>query len=162
MGQTGTGEHRQLLSANQGIQSVNGGNTRLNKLAGVVPSGGIQRFAVDVHALFGDDFRPAVPGTAHAVKHPAQHVHAYAQLNTPAQEAHGAVVNAQAVAGFEHLHQGLVAVHFQHLAGTLFAVGLGDLHQLVIGDPGDAFHQHQGAHHLFDGMVFLQHQACPP
>ena len=80
----------------------------------------------------------------------------------PAQEAHGAVVNAQAVAGFEHLHQGLVAVHFQHLAGTLFAVGLGDLHQLVIGDPGDAFHQHQGAHHLFDGMVFLQHQACPP
>ena len=84
VGQTAAREHRQFLPAYQGVQAVNSGDARLDKLAGIVPGGGVQRLAVDVPAYLGDDGGAAVARFAHAVKHAAQHVHGQGQLNAPA------------------------------------------------------------------------------
>ena len=48
MGQTGAGEHRQLLSPNQRVQPVNGRNARLDELSRIVPGGRVHRRTVDV------------------------------------------------------------------------------------------------------------------
>ena len=55
-----------------------------------------------------------------------------------------------------------VAIHFQHFAGTNFAVRLMDFHQLIVGHAADAFHQHQRANDLFNRMVLFEHQPSPP
>ena len=72
MGQAGAGEDGQLLSPHQGVQPVDGGDARLDKLVGVVPGGGVHGQAVDVPVLVGQDGGAAVDGLAHAVEHPAQ------------------------------------------------------------------------------------------
>ena len=157
MRQAGAGEHRQLLTTYQGVQSVNGGNAGLDKLAGVVTCSRVQRLAVNVHPLFRNQLRTIVLRTTHAVEHTSQHIHGYAQLDGTTQEAGRGIGNAQAVGRFEQLHQCLIPVHFQHLAGAFFPVALGDFNQFIVGDPGDAFHQHQRAYHFFNRMVFLEH-----
>ena len=160
--QTRAGEHRQLLTANQRVQTVNGGNARLDKFTRIVARGGIQRFAVDIHPHFGNQLRAAILWLAHAVENAAEHVHRDAQFNAAPQKTRRGVGDAQAVGGFKQLHHRLVAIHFQHFAGTNFAVRLMDFHQLIVCHAADAFHQHQRANDLFNRMVLFEHQPSPP
>ena len=162
MGQAGPAENWQLLAPDQGVQSVDGGDARLDELVGVVPGGGVHGQAVDVPVLLGQNLRAAVDGLAHAVEHPAQHVAGHAQLEGVAQEAHLGLLQVDAGGGLEQLHHGVVAVDLQHLAAADGAVGQLDLAQLVIGDAGHAAHHHQGAVDLLYGTVFLDHSSAPP
>src|SRR5699024_4365258 len=113
--QTGTGEDGQLLTADQGVQAVDGGNTGLDKLVGVVAGGGVHGQAVDVPVFGGQDLRSAVDGMAHAVEDAAQHIVGHRQLQRVAQKADLGVGQIDTGGGLEELHHGVVAVDFQHL-----------------------------------------------
>ena len=162
MGQAGAGEDGQLLTTDQGVQAVDGGNTGLNKLVGVVPGGGVHCQAVDVPELLGQDVGAAVDGPAHAVEDPAQHIAGDAQLQGVAQETDLGLLQVDAGGGLEELDHGVVAVDLQHLAVTQVTVGQLDLAQLVVGDPLDLLDQHQRAVDLLDGTIFTDHASSPP
>ena len=74
VGQAGAGEDGQLLSADQSVQSVDGGDPRLNELVWVVPGGWVHGQTVDVPVFVRQDGGAAIDGLAHAVEHPAQHI----------------------------------------------------------------------------------------
>ena len=162
VGQAGAGEDGQLLSPDQGIQSVDGGDARLDKLVGVVPGGGVHGQAVDVPVLVAQNGGAAVNGPAHAVEHPAQHVHGHAQLQGMSQEADPGLGQIDAGGALKQLDHGGVAVDLQHLAAADRAVGELDLTQLVVGDALYPLHHHQRAGNLLDGLVFPNHSASSP
>ncbi|MPM66322.1 hypothetical protein SDC9_113229 [bioreactor metagenome] len=87
MRQAGAGEHRQFLSANQRVEPVDRGDTRLNELAGVISRGGVHGRTVDVQVLFRNQRRPFVDGLAHAVKDSAEHIGSNVQLNALAEKS---------------------------------------------------------------------------
>ena len=78
MGQTGSGEDRQLLAAHQRVQTVDGRNTGLDEFLRVVAGRRVHRQTVDVVAAVGQNLRTVVNGAAEAVENTTQHVFAYA------------------------------------------------------------------------------------
>ena len=74
------------MAADQGVQPVNGRDTRLNELIGVVAGGGIHGQTVDIPILVGQDGWAAVNRLPHAVEHPAQHISGHPQLKRVSQE----------------------------------------------------------------------------
>ena len=99
---------------------------------------------------------------AHAVEHTAQHIRGHAQLNAMAQETHLGLGQVDTGGAFEQLHQGVGAVHFQHLAPAHLSRRQLDFRQFVISDLVHALHQHQRAGHFLYGTVFLNHASLPP
>ena len=162
MGQTGAGEDGKLLAADQGVQTVDGGDAGLDELVGVVTGSGIHGQAVDIPVLLRQNVRTAVDGLAHAVEDAAQHVAGDAQLQGVPQEADLGVGQVDTGGGLEELDHGGVAIDLQHLAPAGGAIMELHLHQLVI---GDAFHltdHHQRADDLLYGTVFTDHASSPP
>ena len=162
MGQTGAGEYRQLLAADQGVQSVDGADAGLDEFGRIVAGSRVHGFAVDIPVFVGNDIRAAVDGTAHPVKHTAQHGRGYAQAHAVAQETGLGIVNLQALGAFKQLNQRLVAVDNQHLAAADLSVGLLDLHQFVVFDTLDLVNQHQGADDLANRLVIFTHRVRLP
>ena len=160
--QAGAGENRQLLAANQRVQAVNGGNTGLDELVGIVTGSGVHGQAVDVPVLFRQDLRAAVNGLAHAVEHPAQHIAGHAQLQGVSQKTNLGVRQIDPGGRLEELDYGGVAVDLQHLAPADGAVVQLDLHQFVIGDVFHHANHHQRAADLLNGFIFTDHSSSPP
>ena len=104
MRQTGSRENRQLLTPDQGIQTINGGHARLDELIGVISGCRIHRQTVDVPALVRQDLRSLVNGTAQAVEDAAQHIGRHAQLHGSSQETHLAVGQVNSRGVFIKLH----------------------------------------------------------
>ena len=159
VGQTGSGENRQLLPANQRIQAVNRGNARLNELSGVFPCRRINGRAVDVQTFFGNDFGAAVHGLAHAIEYASQNVRGNAEIQALAKETHFTFCKVDTCRAFKQLNQRRVAAYFQHPALSDFAVGKFDFAQLV---KFYAFHtgnQHQRAGNFLNRSVFLYHNS---
>ena len=161
VGQTGSGENGQLLATHQRIQTVDGGDARLDELIGVVTGGGIHRQTVDVQILLRQQSGAAVDGLAHAVKDTAQHIFGHCQLQGMPQKTDLGVPQVDAGGVFKQLHHGPVAVDLQHLASAQSAVGQLDLRQLVIGDALYLIHHHQRSVDLPDGAIFLHHCSSP-
>lgn len=159
--QTGAGEDGQLLAAHQRVQPVDGADTGLNELVGIVPGGGIHGQAVDVHVLVGQQGGAAVDRLTHAVEHTAQHVGGYAQLQGVSQKTDPGVPQIDTGGGVEQLHYGPVAVDLQHLAPAHLAAVQLDLRQLVVGDALHVLHHHQRPGDLVNGTVFLHHASSP-
>ena len=162
MGQAGAGENGQLLAPHQGVQPVDGGDARLDKLVGVVPGGGVHGQAVDVPVLVGQDGGAAVDGLAHAVEHPAQHIPGHPQLEGVPQESDFRFRQVDAGGVLKELDHGGVSVDLQHLAPADGAIAEFDLPQLVIGDPPDPVHHHQRAGDLLNRLIFPDHSALSP
>ena len=160
--QSGAGENRQLLSADQCIQAVNGRNAGLNKLLRIGPGRRVHGQSVDVHALLRQQLRSPVNGAAHTVKHTAQHIRGYAQLHGVPKETHLAGLQVNARGGIIELHQSIAAVDLQHLAAPLLSAGKGDLGHLIVGHVFHALHQHQRTRNLLYRSVFLRHISTPP
>ena len=162
MGQTGAGEHGQFLAPDQGVQAVNGGDTGLNELVGIVPGRRVGGQAVDVHLLFGQNRRAAVDGIAHAVKYAAKHILGYGKLGAVTQKADLGTGQVDAGGAFKQLDHGVGAIDLQHLAAADRAVGQLDFAQFVIGDVFYVADQHQRAGDFLYRAVFLNHQRSPP
>ena len=158
MGQTGSGEDRQLLAAHQRVQTVDGRNTGLDEFLRVVAGCRVHRQTVDVVAAVGQNLRAVVNGAAEAVENTPQHVFAYAQFHRSAEEAHAAVRKVDAGGAFKKLHQRVALVNFQHLAAALFTVCKFNFRQLVIRYVFNALYEHQRTCDLLYGSVFLWHQ----
>ena len=80
MRQTAHRKHGQFLTANERVQPVDCGNTRLDKLVGIIACGGVDRLAVDIHFLFGDNGRAVIARIAHTVEYASQHVLGHGKL----------------------------------------------------------------------------------
>ena len=157
VGQTAGGEDGQLLPAHQRVQSVDRGNTGLDKLLRIVARCRVDGQAVDIPALRGQDRGTVVDGAAQTVKHAPQHILRYAQLHAASQKPHLAVVQIDTGRVFKQLHQRVGAVDLQHLAAAFFAVLQLDFAQLVIGNAFHAADQHQRSGDFLDGTIFLRH-----
>ena len=72
--QTGGRKDRQLLSSDQGVQTVYRRYTGLDKFGWVITCSRIHRQAVDIQIFFGDQRRTAVLRTTHPVEHAAEHI----------------------------------------------------------------------------------------
>ena len=162
VGQSGAGEDGQLLAADEGVQSVNGGNAGLDELGGVSAGGGVHGKTVDVAVLLGDDGRAFVDRLAHAVEDTAEHILAHAELERMAEEADLALGKVDALRRLEELHDRAVALNFEHLAAPDAAVRQLDLRQLVVGDAIDVLHDHQRAGDLLNCLIFADHCSSPP
>lgn len=157
MRQAARGEDRQLLPTHEGVQPVDGGNARLDKLLRIAARHRVDWQAVDVHAFVWDNLRTAVNRAAETVEHAAEHILGYAKLHLAAEEAHLAVGEVDARGALEQLDKRIRPVNLQHTAAALFAAFQLDFAQFVIGDVLHVAHQHQGAGDFFYGSVFNWH-----
>ena len=80
MRQAAAGENRQFLAAGQGIHAVDGGNAGLDEFARVGAGGGVERLAVHVATVGGNDRRSSVARQSGAVEHAAEDVARNGQL----------------------------------------------------------------------------------
>ncbi len=161
MRQTGTREDRQLLAADQRVQSVNRGYTGLDELLRVYTSRRIHRQAVDIAALLRQDLRTAVDRVSYAVKDTAEHVAGNAQLHTSAQETYFTVGEVDSGVGLVQLNQRISSIDLQNLAAAFLAVGKLDLSQLIIGNILHTFYQHQRTCHFLYGSILFRHLLFP-
>ena len=157
VGQTRAGEDRQLLSAHQGIQTVNGGDTRLNKLGRIESCGGIDGRAVDIQGLCGNNGSTAVDGLAHAAENATEHILGNGKLYAVTGKTHTAVCKVKTCGGIEQLYKHVAAVDLKHAAASDLAVRQLDLAQLVKLDAVHLLDKHQRSCDLFYGSVFANH-----
>ena len=142
MRQAGGREDRQLLAAHKRVQAVNGGYARLNEFRRIVARRGIDRRAIDVKALIGNNGRSAVDRRSHAVEHASQNIARNGKLGAVSQKTHLTVRKVDAGGAFEQLHERVVAVDFQYLTAAHRAVRQFDFAELVILDALDLFDEH--------------------
>ena len=155
-------EYGKFLSSYKGIQSVDRGDTRLNKFVGIIARGGVDRLAVDIHCLFGNDGLAAVAGIPHAVEHASQHVAGNGKLLAVPQKAGAGIGDFQALRTLKELHDRLVAVDFQNLSSSDFAVRADNIDEFVIGDSLHAVYDHKGSDGFGYRLIFLKHLPSPP
>ena len=131
MRQAAAGEDRQLLAAGERVHAVNGGNASLDELARIGAGGGVERFAVDVAAVTGNDRRTPVARQAGAIEHAAKEIARDRQLERLIQETYPGALQVEFVGALEHFHQhGIVS---------------GADHQAVAQAPGVVFQLHTRA-----------------
>ena len=157
MGQTGSREDRQLLSADQCVQSVDGGNTGLDKLLRIASCRRIHGQTVDVHAGIRQNRRAVVNGIAKAVKDTSQHILRYAQLHAPSQETNLAVGQVDTCGALKQLYQCITSVDLQYLAPAGFPACKLDLSQFIVGDILYAAYQHQRACNFLYSSILFRH-----
>ena len=145
------------MSADEGVQSVDGADARLDKLVRVVAGDGVDGLTVDVYFLIGNDGSAAVFGAPHTVENSAEDVGAYGKLDGLAQKARFRGGYFQSRGAFKELDKGFVAVDLQYFSASFFAVFLLDLDEFVIFDAFDVFDEHQRSYDLTYGFVFFQH-----
>ena len=162
MRQTGAGENRQLLTTDQGIQTVDGRDAGLDKLVGIVPGSRVHGQAVDIPMGLSQDGRAVIDGFTHAGEDAAQHIAGHGQIQRTAQEANLRLAQVDTGGGLEELDNCLVAVDLQHLAAADLAVGQLNLAQFVVSDAGDAPDDHQRAGDFLDCTIFFNHQSASP
>ena len=162
VGQTRAREDGELLTADEGIQSVDGGDTRLDELGGVEAGGGVDGGTVDVQRLVRNQGRAVVDGFTHTVEHAAQHMLGHGQLHAVAGEAHLGLGQVQSCRGLKELYQHVTAVDLQDTATADFAIGKLDLTQLVVLDTLHLLDQHKGAGDFFYSLIFTDHVSVPP
>ena len=158
MGQTGGREYRQLLTSDEGVQSVDSGDTGLYELLGIASGCRIHRQAVDIHSLLGDYLGAAVYGSAESVKDAAEHIGRNAELHLPAGETHLAVGEVDSGGVFKQLNERVRAVDFEHAAAAGLAVCQLYLAEFVILDSLDLAHEHKRSRNLLNSSVFFRHQ----
>ena len=134
----------------------------MNELVGVIACGRVHGQAVDVPIFVGQNGGAAVDGHPHAVEHAAQHIFRNAHLQRVAQKTDFGFGEVDAGRVFKQLHNGRIAVHFQHLAAPDAAVAQLNLTQLVIGDPLHMVYHHQRAGNFVNGFIFANHSALSP
>ena len=74
MRQTGCGEDRQFLSADQSVQSIDCGHSCLNKLFRIASRRRVHRQTVDIHPGIRQDLRSVIYRAAQSVEHTAKHI----------------------------------------------------------------------------------------
>ena len=158
MRQTRRRKDGQFLTADKRVKPVNRAHARLNKLVGIVARNGVERAAVYIQALFGQDFRAAVNGIAHAVEHPAEHVMRHFEFYGFARERRFRLRNFKPATGREKLNQRFVAVHFEHSAEPRFVrSALRNFNKFVVLNALDLFNKHERTDDLFYRPIFLAH-----
>ena len=162
MRQTGCGEDWQLLSADQGVQPVDGRHPGLNKFLRVTPRRRVHGKTVDVHSGLRQDLRSVVYGPSQPVKNASQHIFGHAQLHAPSKKPHLAVGQVDPGGALEKLYQNIASVYFEHLASSGLAAHQLDLSQFIIGHAFYAAHEHQRSRDFLYGSVLLWHISVPP
>ena len=157
MRQAGAGEDGQLLSTDQGVQAVNGRNTGLDKLGRIVAGHGVERKAVDIHSLVGNDGGAIVNGVAHSGENAAQHVLGDGQVKASSQETDFGRAQVQARSSVKELNEDVISIDLQNLAATDFTVFQLNLAELIICNVLYLFDQHQRTGDLLNGSVFSGH-----
>jgi hypothetical protein len=161
MREPGDAEYRELLSADQRIEPVDGGDAGLDELGGVVTGVGVGRGAVDVALLVGDDPRQAVDRLAEAVEDAPQDVGAHAEEYPALEEPGPGVEDVDPRGGLEELDEGLVLVDLEDLALADRAVRQLQLRKLLVRHLVDAPDDDERPHYLLYGRILLEHVSAP-
>jgi len=154
MGQTRGGKERKFLTTHQRVQQVNGRNTGLNKLVGVVPRVRIHRIPVDIEPFFGDNLGTFIYRPAESIEDPAQHIKGYAELNAFAKKLDRDVFRRKPTCAFKNLHHGFVFIDFKHTSSANGAVRQFDIRQFSVCDAFNAINQDKGPDNFFCCTVF--------
>ena len=162
MGQPGTRKNGKLLPPHQGIQPINGGNPRLNKLIGIGPGRRIHRQTVDIPIFLRQNFRPPVDRLPHPIEHAPQHIPGHRQLEGMPQETNLGMGQIDPRIGLEKLDHRTVSIDLQHLSTANRSVRQFDLHQFIEGRTLHLPDHHQWPRNFRNGSVFLDHISAPP
>ncbi len=136
MGQAGTGKDGKFLSPHQGIETVDGGNARLDELPGVGAGDGVDGLAVHVTAQPGNDGWTVVAGLADTVEYPAEYVRGEGHFKRRLQETDPGIIQAQVVRAFEDLHHYQFIGAENDLAVAFLTPLVADAHAVAEGHAG--------------------------
>ena len=153
-------EDRKLLSSYERVKSVNGGNSRLDKLGRIVTCRGVDRRSVDVERLLGDKLCTTVDRLAHSVEYSSEHIGRNGKLNAVSRKSNLTVREIKTCARFKELNQHVSAVDLKHSATAHVAVRQLYLAKLVVLYALDLLYKHQRSCDLFYCSVFSDHFRC--
>ena len=152
--ETGLGEDRQLLTPDQGVHSIDGGDTGLDEIRRAVPCPGVDGRSDDVELFLGHDPGTAVQGLSGSGEDPAEHVLGDGHLHGLAEEAHGCVL-VDTGGSLEHLDDHEVVGRVEDLSPPHGAVGHPDVDHLVVTDGLRVLDVHEGTRDLGDRLVLF-------
>ena len=87
MRKAGGGEYGQLLTADKGVQAVDGRNTGLDKFSRVCTCRRVHGHAVNIAVGVGQKLGAAVDGLTHTVEYAAEHILGNRKLQRMAEES---------------------------------------------------------------------------
>ena len=153
----GAAENRQLLPSDQGDQRVNGRNARADVVLWVHSRHGIDRRAVDIHALFRVDSAQSVNRRTHAAEDSALNFRRKVKLHRSALQACARVVQRDASGAFKDLNHGSAAFNGDDSAVTHAAVVKAYLDDFLIGRAVHVVQHDQRTVDLLDSDIFKNH-----
>ena len=133
MGKSGCGEDRQLLTPDQGVHSIDGGDSGLDEIRGAVPCPGVDSGSDDVELFLGNDLRSAVEGLSCSGEDPSQHVPGDGHLHGLAQEADGCIP-VDSGGTLEDLNDDDVIGGIENLSSLHGSIGHPDADHLLVSD----------------------------
>ena len=134
-GQAVSGEDRQLLAADQGVQSVDRRDTGFDEFGRVGACDRVDGVPVEVTLRRRQNRGSAVDGPSHAVENPAHEVAPDRQLRGAGPGPHGRRGDVEPAGAAEDLDHHPVARDLEDLATSQLTGGCHDVDELVVGDP---------------------------
>src|SRR6059036_2397929 len=132
--QSRTGEQRELLAADQGVQAIDRRDARLDELCRVLAGIWVNRGARDLDPFLGDDRRAAVDRLARAAEDAAEHLPRHVQFDRFPEELHrGLTIDPGSP--LEHLHDDDVLRRIEDLPSLPRSVWEADFDELSVSDP---------------------------
>mmetsp|Transcript_30950 Transcript_30950/g.71336 ORF Transcript_30950/g.71336 Transcript_30950/m.71336 type:complete len:336 (-) Transcript_30950:51-1058(-) len=122
VGETGSGEKRNLLPTSNAVHGINGGDSSLDHLLRVGALGRVDGLTSDVVVILCQDIGTLVNGLAGTVENTAKHVLRHRNLERLTRELNVSVHIINTLSALKHLHDGLLACNFKNLTALLGSI----------------------------------------
>ena len=162
MGKTGAREDRELLAADQSIQSVYGRNAGLDKLSRIRAGCRVHRKSVDIFVFLCEYLGAAVYRLAHSVENTAEHIFGYSELKRMPEESYFGFCKINALSVLKQLNDCSVTLDLEDFTSSLLTVLELYLGKFIECNAFNMLNDHQRACDLFYCFVLFNHSSSPP
>jgi len=136
--ESGSGENREFLPADERVHEIDRGNSGLNEVGWKFAGVRVDRHSGDVHGFFGENFGSAVDRFSRSVENSSEHVGGNTEFCGFSEEFGFESGGGEPLRGFEHLHHRSIAVGFENFPHFSFAGGSFDFDEFFVLDAVNA------------------------
>ena len=162
MRKTVSGKDRQLLAADQGGQSVDGGDAGVDIVSRIFTGYRVQRKSVDIQADFRCDLAKSVNGLADTVKGTSQDLRGKPDLHRMSGKTCVCIAEGHIISSLKNLDNSLVFIDFHDTADLLCAVFHVEFHDLLVRCVFDTLKDNKRAVYFTQAKIFDCHKLIPP
>lgn len=153
MWETGSGEEWDLLTTSNGVHDIDGRDTSLNHLLGIVSLEWVDWLSLDIEEILSKNWRTVVDGSSLTIELATKHLcgDRHAEHITSELTMGVSVVNVSGT--FENLYDGFLSCDFEHLTLSGLSISELDVDDLGIFGEFDIVEDDEGTFDIEDSTV---------